>query len=132
MILNLQSLTPKKVKKINRQEVYDKCGGHCGYCGCEIAFKEMQVDHIVSQFHYKLKIHKKYTDKEMDDISNLLPTCRVCNKWKSSHSVEQFRKEIGEQLRRLNEYNPNFRFAKKYNLVQETPHPITFYFESLK
>jgi 5-methylcytosine-specific restriction endonuclease McrA len=119
------------VMKINRQEVYDKCYGHCGYCGCEITFKEMQVDHIVSQFHFKLKLQEKYTNKEMNDISNLLPTCRVCNKWKSSHSVEQFRKEIGEQLRRLNEYNPNFRFAKKYNLVQETPHPIKFYFELL-
>ena len=54
--------------KINRQEVYDKCYGHCGYCGCEITFKEMQVDHIVSQFHFKLKIQKKYTDKEMNDI----------------------------------------------------------------
>jgi 5-methylcytosine-specific restriction endonuclease McrA len=120
------------VKKINRQEVYQKCLGHCGYCGCEISFKEMQVDHIVSQFHYKLHLHKKYTDKEMNDISNLLPTCRVCNKWKSSHSVEQFRKEIEEQIKRLNEYNSNFRFAKKYNLIQETPHKIVFYFESIR
>ena len=68
----------------------------------------------------------------MNDISNLLPTCRVCNKWKSSHSVEQFRKEIEEQIKRLNEYNSNFRFAKKYNLIQETPHKIVFYFESIR
>ena len=33
-------------KKINRQEVYDKCGGHCGYCGKDITIKQMQVDHI--------------------------------------------------------------------------------------
>ena len=116
--------------KINRQEVYDKCGGRCGYCGCEITMKEFQVDHIISQFHYKLKIHKKYTSNEdMNHIDNLLPTCRVCNKWKSSHSLEQFRIEIGEQIKRLNEYNPNYRFAKKYGLVCETPHDIIFYFE---
>ena len=115
--------------KINRQEVYDKCGGRCGYCGCEITMKEFQVDHIISQFHYKLKIHKKYTSNEdMNHIDNLLPTCRVCNKWKSSHSLEQFRIEIGEQIRRLNEYNPNYRFANKYGLVCETPHDIIFYF----
>ena len=92
--------------KINRQEVYDKCYGHCGYCGCEITFKEMQVDHIVSQFHFKLKLQEKYTNKEMNDISNLLPTCRVCNKWKSSHSLEQFRKEIGE-VQKQNGINEN-------------------------
>jgi len=118
--------------KINRTDVYNKCGGKCGYCGCDITPKEFQVDHIISQFHYRLKIHKKYTDNEdMDHISNLLPTCRVCNKWKSSHSLEQFRKEIGQQIRRLNDYNPNYRFAKKYNLLKETPHDIVFYFETL-
>ena len=74
--------------KIDRQKVYEKCGGRCGYCGTEISFKEMQVDHIISQFHYRLKIHKKYTDNEdMDDFSNLLATCRVCNKWKSSYTA---------------------------------------------
>lgn len=34
---------PKKI----RQQVYDKCGGHCAYCGKEIAYKDMQVDHVV-------------------------------------------------------------------------------------
>lgn len=117
--------------KIDRQAVYQKYNGHCGYCGCELAYKEMQVDHIVSQFHYKLKIHTKYTDKDMNDFSNLMPTCRVCNKWKSAQSLEHFRKEIAQQIKRLNEYSANFRFAKKYNLVQETPHPIVFYFETI-
>ena len=116
--------------KINRQQVFDKCGGRCGYCGCEITLKEFQIDHMVSQFHYKLKIHEKYTSNhDMNHIDNLLPTCRVCNKWKSSHSLEQFRIEIGEQIRRLNDYSPNYRFAKKYNLICETPHDIIFYFE---
>jgi 5-methylcytosine-specific restriction endonuclease McrA len=118
--------------KIDRQIVYNKCGGKCGYCGCDITFKEMQVDHIISQFHYKFKIHKKYTDNEdKNHIDNLLPTCRVCNNWKSSHSLEQFRKEIEEQIRRLNDYSSNYRFCKKYNLVIENPHPIVFHFETL-
>lgn len=118
--------------KINREEVYNKCGGHCAYCGEKITIKQMQVDHIVSQFHFRLNLNKKYTDKEMNDISNLLPTCRVCNKWKSSHSLEQFRYEISQQLKRLNEYNANYRFAKKYNLIEETPHQIIFYFEKMR
>jgi 5-methylcytosine-specific restriction endonuclease McrA len=32
--------------KINREEVYNKCSGHCAYCGKEITIKQMQVDHI--------------------------------------------------------------------------------------
>ena len=33
--------------KIDRQKVYDKCGGRCGYCGKELkSIKDMQVDHI--------------------------------------------------------------------------------------
>lgn len=120
------------MKKIDRQKVFDKCGGKCGYCGCDIDIKNFQVDHIVSQFHYKFKKHLKYTDNnDVNHFENLLPTCRVCNNWKSTHSLEQFRKEIGEQIRRLNEYSSNYRFAKKYNLVSETPHPVVFYFETL-
>jgi hypothetical protein len=72
---------------------------------------------------------KKYTDKELNDIENLMPSCRVCNKWKSCHSVEQFRFEIEEQLARLNEYSSNFRLAKKYGLVEEKQQSILFYFE---
>lgn len=118
------------INKKTREEVYNKFNGKCAYCGEDIQYKDMQVDHMISQFHYKIKKHTKYTDNEdMNHIDNLLPACRVCNKWKSSHSVEQFRKEIKEQLRRLREYNPNYRFATKYKLIQETPHPIVFYFE---
>jgi 5-methylcytosine-specific restriction endonuclease McrA len=112
-----------------RKLVYDKYNGCCAYCGCEIIFKEMQVDHLVSKLIFSLKSNFIYTDKELNDIDNLMPSCRVCNKWKSAHSLEQFRKEISQQLKRLNEYNANFRFAKKYGLIQETPKDIIFHFE---
>jgi hypothetical protein len=75
---------------------------------------------------------KAYTDKYLNDISNLMPSCRVCNKWKSCHSLEAFRFEIQEQLKRLNEYSSNFRLAKKYGLVEEKPQSILFYFENQK
>lgn len=117
------------MKKEIRQLVYEKYDGHCSYCGCVMDIKEMQVDHFISKLTLKLKSNYIYTTKELNDIDNLMPSCRVCNKWKSAHSLEQFRKEIGEQLRRLNEYSSNYRFAKKYNLVEETPQDIVFYFE---
>jgi hypothetical protein len=97
-----------------------------------MTIKEMQVDHLVSQFHFKFKMAEKYTDKELNDIDNLMPSCRVCNKWKSAHSLEAFRNEIKEQIHRLNSYSSNYRFAKKYYLVHESPREIVFYFEQLK
>ena len=33
------------VTKAMRQQVYEKYGGHCAYCGRQIEYKEMQVDH---------------------------------------------------------------------------------------
>ena len=120
------------MNKETRKFIYEKYNAHCAYCGIKMTIKEMQVDHLVSQFHFKFNMAKAYTDKYLNDISNLMPSCRVCNKWKSAHSLEAFRNEIKEQIHRLNSYSSNYRFAKKYNLVQETPREIVFYFEQLK
>lgn len=116
--------------KIDRQKVYEKFKGHCSYCGCNISMKEMQVDHFVSKRKYAMGTASKHTDKQMNDFDNLMPSCRYCNKWKNDFSIEQFRKEIGEQIRRLNEYSANYRFAKRYGLILEAPKPIVFYFET--
>lgn len=48
-------------KKI-RLLVYEKCNHRCGYCGCEIEYKDMQVDHAKP-----LRIGGE------DDISNYMP-----------------------------------------------------------
>lgn len=126
--------------KIDRQKVFNKCEGHCAYCGEEIELKEMQVDHIipVSFFFQHIKSKNRIpsfllhlTEVDVNHIDNLFPTCRVCNKWKSAHDLEFFRKEIGEQVRRLNDYSSNYRMAKRYGQIEETIKPITFYFEKI-
>lgn len=33
----------KAISKAMRQQVYDSLNGHCGYCGCKITIKEMQI-----------------------------------------------------------------------------------------
>jgi hypothetical protein len=60
-----------------------------------------------------------------------MPACRICNKWKGAFDFELFRKEVSEQVKRLNDYSSNYRMAKKYGLIQETEKPIVFYFETL-
>lgn len=127
--------------KQKRIEIHSKYNGKCAYCGDNIMLKDMQVDHIIPQDRYIQSVKNKFripdflkhlTEMDMNHDDNLNPACRVCNKWKSSHDLELFRRELGEQVKRLNSYSSNYRMAKKYDQVEETNKPITFYFETLK
>jgi len=126
-------------KKI-REQVYQKYKGHCAYCGEEISIKQMQVDHIFPRYkehwtkHERMKQHPELYGKIPDDINefnNLNPACRVCNLWKKTFSIEQFRFEISEQLKRLRKYSSNYRLALKYNRIEESTMPVLFYFEKV-
>jgi len=131
------NMNTKKIK-INRISIHQKYNGKCGYCGITLEVKDMQVDHIIPQRLFVTYIQNNYkiplflTHLTVDDVNhfdNLMPSCRVCNKWKDTHYLEDFRREIEEQIKRLNDYSSNYRMAKKYGLIQETPSSIKFYFE---
>jgi 5-methylcytosine-specific restriction endonuclease McrA len=117
--------------KIDRQEVYNMCDGHCAYCGKDITLKQMQVDHKEPLFRNSTDKELTYYNRERgkNDMVNLLPSCARCNRWKSTYTIEQFRKEISLQIERLNNYNNNYRMAKDYNLIEETNNPVMFYYE---
>lgn len=117
---------PKKV----RQALYEKYNHRCAYCGCELEYKDMQVDHIISV--YRNELHKELSEKELCDINNLLPTCRQCNFYKSDVSIEKFRKSLTDTLLPNITKTFQFRLAKKYGLVSDNSKPIKFYFEELK
>ena len=120
--------------KIDRQKVHDKCNGHCGYCGKEITLKQMQVDHIQAHWHNMSEEVAKRSGitKGTHDLDNLMPTCARCNKWKATWTVEQFRKEISLQVKRLNEYSSGYRLAKDFDLIDENQNEVVFYFEVLQ
>lgn len=105
-------------KKI-RQQVYEKSGGHCAYCGREIAYKDMQVDHI----------HPQYRGGR-DDVENLNPACRMCNFRKGTLTVDGFRNEIANQSERVCKTFQG-RMSLAYGLIQRVDKPIVFYFETL-
>jgi 5-methylcytosine-specific restriction endonuclease McrA len=122
------------VKKINREEIYNKCNGHCAYCGVEITIKQMQVDHIEPHWRTltETQAQKSKIKKGSHEIENLNPSCSRCNKWKSTYSLESFRNVIETSLVRLERDTPNFRLARDYGLLTETPKRIKFYFEIIK
>lgn len=67
----------KRFSAKERLQVYNKCDGHCAYCGCELNVKDMQIDHVQSLYWHN-------GSNEMD---NLLPACRSCNHYKGSSTL---------------------------------------------
>jgi len=103
---------------IDRKAVYNKYGGHCAYCGEEIEFKAMQVDHIIAQ------------DRGgSDDIENLNPACRSCNATKNTYSVEKFRTRLVEDVNRMRRDSSKFRILERFGLIKEVKKELKFYFE---
>ena len=106
--------------KADRKSIYEKYDGHCAYCGKEITVKDMQRDHFIP----------KYAGGT-DDISNMMPSCRNCNYYKSAYHVETFRdllKTIHERVRKIY----IVRVCIDYGIIKIANFDGLFYFEKQK
>lgn len=56
--------THKKIPKKTRLAVYEKCNHRCAYCGCDLKYEDMQVDHIKSVYANNDASHTM-TEEEM-------------------------------------------------------------------
>jgi 5-methylcytosine-specific restriction endonuclease McrA len=119
---------------INRKEVYDKYNGKCAYCGCDITLEQMQIDHLVP-------LYRNNSDKQLnewgkirgtDEIENLMPSCRSCNHYKSTFSLEEYREQLMLLRERLNKQHKIYSTSKRYRLIEEKPNKIVFFFEKPK
>lgn len=133
--------------KADRQKVFDKYGGKCAYCGCELNDR-WQVDHAVSkQYWYYFDLQKP---KAVNCMENLMPSCRECNHYKREHCVNSSGDHIG-----FRDYMLRFHIrlgklpkktivdrtknrivymnviAAKYGITPDKPFNGTFYFETL-
>lgn len=158
------------ISKKDRKLVFDKCGGKCAYCGCDLV-KGWHVDHIEPVGrkkkyvgpHYINKLTKEkqdqitiiklcqkepdqainwklvpgrwvpdgYTNPRLNTIKNYLPACASCNINKHGMSIEEFRLAISKFIESLNQRFVQYKFAKKFGLIEETGKSVTFYFEKL-
>ena len=125
----------KALSKKTRQLVYEKYHGHCAYCGCELAYKDMQVDHVDPCYRNdpesKTGNELKKSADELNQLDNLMPSCRMCNFYKSVSTLEAFRKRVQETLLPNVRRPFQFRLAEKYGLVEVHEKPIRFYFEEV-
>ena len=61
-----------KIRKELRDKVWKKYDKHCAYCGEDLEYADMQVDHIEA----------KYLGGS-NNIENYNPSCRSCNFYKT-------------------------------------------------
>ena len=120
----------RNIPKKDRLIVYGKYNGHCAYCGCEIDYKDMQVDHIESVYA-NTDCKQIMNDDEMYCLENYMPTCRQCNFYKSTFNLETFRKGLTEIMLINLKKDFNYRLALKYGLITENIKLIQFYFEQV-
>ena len=116
----------KAISKKVRIEVWEKYDHCCAYCGKELEYKDMQVDHLIPVQRERFK---KYSEDEIESIDNLMPSCRRCNNYKRAHSIETFRRYIEEIPDKLTRDSFIYKVALDYGLIEEHRKHIKFYFE---
>lgn len=112
-----------------RERVYAKCNGHCAYCGAEIPISKMQIDHLIP---FEFTEAYAAQDIDLNAIENLMPSCRSCNNYKSSLTLEKFRQAIERWPEVLQRDNVTYRNAVRFGMIEPKPHKVMFYFELLK
>ena len=121
--------------KVNREAVYEKYkdeqgNNHCAYCGKVLkSIKDMQVDHIISKSQYRFIPRQ---DKfPINDLSNLNPSCRRCNHYKRSESLESFRTFLLGKLHERLEKLYTVKVGIDYGIVVLREWDKEFYFEKI-
>ena len=115
----------KNIKKSDRLKTYEKFKGHCAYCGKEIQYKEMRIDHIRPHRELLKAIEEGF---DIDDIENLNPSCCRCNHYKRSLNLEKFREYMMSLHERIIK-NYIVKVGIDYGIVNITPFSGKFYFE---
>lgn len=116
----------RRLTKKERKIVYDKCGGHCAYCGCEIPFNGFHADHVRCLRNFE------HVDESIDTVDNMLPACSSCNRYKSTYDLETFRKMLSGIPKRLARDSSTYNIALRFGMIEEHHDPVRFYFERLE
>jgi 5-methylcytosine-specific restriction endonuclease McrA len=109
------------MKKSDRTLVWNKYHQRCAYCGKHLEYHELQVDHLIP------RLGGRRPSTEI--FENWMPSCRRCNHYKRSHSLEHFRKLLQSLDNRINDHYIN-KVAIDYGIIREVvPWDGVFYFE---
>ena len=122
-----------KLTKQEREDLKEKFGGNCSYCGHKLGDK-WDADHFVPlKRNWVVKNGKQvFTDclnPENDTLENMMPSCKSCNNDKSSLSIESWRGMIKNKVVCLNRDSTTYQKAKRFGLVVEKDIDVVFYYE---
>lgn len=106
-----------------REQLRMKFGGRCAYCGCELGDK-WHADHVQPV----IRFDGQMLHPERDNISNQVPACHPCNLHKHCHSLEDYRRIVGDGRREFLASGKG-KALVRMGLVEMKPDPIVFYFE---
>lgn len=111
----------KNLTKEIREKIHGRYGGRCAYCGKEISYKEMQIS---------LKI-PYYRMADKGEYENYLPSCRLCNYYRRSLPLDDFRAKIVNFRYDLMEH-PKYQMLVRFSLFppKMEKRKVTFYFET--
>ncbi|GHW90043.1 TPA: HNH endonuclease [Vibrio cholerae] len=127
-----------------RKIIWDKSGGKCWYCGCELPEKGWHADHLEPVYRTTelVPVEKRknpymrefrhdggFEKPERNSEENLVPACAPCNLFKSTFPIEVFRKEISLQIERARRSSVNFRTAERFGMIEIIDKPVVFWFE---
>lgn len=109
----------KKIREIVRNKYSNKCA----YCGVDLV-KGWNVDHIKPQVF-----------GGTNDLENLNPSCKDCNKYKCHADLEGYRKQLHKMLNEKLEYlfksKTKMQVAMNMGSIKHTLWDGKFYFERI-
>lgn len=117
----------KSISKKIREEIWHKYGEKCAYCGCDLEYKDMQIDHIKS--FCAAEFDKKITEDNLHGVDNMMPSCRMCNYYKSASGIEGFRRKLKNTLSHTCTDSFQARLAIKYKMIVVQEWDGKFWFE---
>ena len=117
----MEQIKRRRLSAKERKKVFDTYNGHCAYCGTQVTFRGMQIDHV-----------KPLAIGGEDKLENMFPACRSCNKYKHTLDIEGFRTYLEGIPKRVRRDNIAFQVGERFGLVQANDTKVEFYFEKVR
>lgn len=61
----------KSIPTATRKKLYEKYNHRCAYCGCELEYKDMQIDHVESVYRNNPIDYRLFHSSSVYTIQNM-------------------------------------------------------------
>ena len=113
-----------RLKKHEREQLKQKYGGRCGYCGVELGDK-WHADHMTPVIRYG---NGEMHHAAHDNLENLMPACHPCNLHKHCADLENYRRIINDGRREFLRSGKG-KALVRMGMVKMSDEPVVFHFE---